>query len=320
MSQGYGGAPPPGGPPGGWGGGGWQPQQPGAAPQPPAGGYGAPPGQAYGAPPAANYGAPPPGGGGGGYSPAGGGGRVVFTGDGGKLLVNFLMYAFAPIFVGLIALFGSQLMGGLIGSATSRSRGAGAAIGGGLAMVMLLVGLLLYMAGYLAAIFLFPYKLNEFQTNNTTIDGKPLNYTATLGEHIKFTLLNTILTQCTFGIYLPWALVAQRKFWCEKTTVGGESNKLSFDGDGGQFFGIFLLNYVLIMCTGGIYFPWAVNNFFEYFWTNTKIDGRPFGFHKDPGSLFGTYLLNLLLTYCTMGIYTPWMICNIKKWESEHVT
>jgi uncharacterized membrane protein YjgN (DUF898 family) len=77
---------------------------------------------------------------------------------------------------------------------------------------------------------------------------------------------------------------------------------------------------ILTYCTLGIYGAWLANDIFAFYWENTKLDGRGFGFKKDPGGFLGTYILTMLLSYCTGGIYLPWGICNLFKWEAERVS
>ena len=75
-----------------------------------------------------------------------------------------------------------------------------------------------------------------------------------------------------------------------------------------------------LACTCGIYGAWFANDIFAFYWENSKLDGRGFGFRKDPGGFLGTYILTVILNMCTFGIYFPWGICNILKWEAERVS
>ena len=110
------------------------------------------------------------------------------------------------------------------------------------------------------------------------------------------------------------------KFMYENTLVNGQPNRLTFTGDGGELLGKYILGIILMACTMYIYGAWFANDLFAFFWENTKLDGRAFGFRKDPGGFLGTYILTIILTMCTGGIYFPWGICNILKWEAERVT
>jgi hypothetical protein len=309
-----GGAPPPGGygppggapPPGGYG-------PPGGAPPP--GGYGPPPGGGgYGPPPGAGGYGPPPGAGGYGPPPGAGGpigARAQFTGDGGKLLVTYLLYGVAPMVVGGI-IFG--IFAG-IGAALENQRhptGVGA--------VFALIGSLLFAVVAVVGGLMVTSKIFEFRYANMVLDGQQCRYLGTPGGLLKAMIVPTILTSITGGIYAPWMICNLWTWLAENTEVNGQRGRLTFHGEGGTLLGKFIVGYILIYCTLGIYGPWFANDVFAFHWENTKLDGRSFGFRKDPGGFFGTYLLNMILIYCTSGIYTPWAVANITKWECERVS
>jgi hypothetical protein len=307
-----GGAPPGGfGPPGGAPPGGFGP--PGGAPP---GGYGPPPGGGgFGPPPGAGGYGPPPGAGGfpdpgGGFG--GGGQRVQFQGEGGKLLVTLLLWGFGPVIVGGII---SAIFSG-IGVAVDSDKYGNP---GGVAMVLSLLGALIMLAIVFVGSLLLQNKILEFRWENTVIDGQRCRYTGTAGSLFKAMFVPLLLTYLTFGIYGPWMVVKMWSWQFENIEVNGQRGRLTFHGDGGTLLGKWILGAILTYCTLGIYGAWFVNDILEFYWQNTKIDGRGFNFRKDPGGFLGTYILTMVLTYCTAGIYMPWGMCNIIKWESERV-
>ncbi len=122
------------------------------------------------------------------------------------------------------------------------------------------------------------------------------------------------------GIYGPWMWVKYWQYQYENTEVNGQKGRLTFNGDGGTLLGKYILGLILTYCTCGIYGAWFANDIYAFYWENTKLDGRGFGFRKDPGGFLGTYILTMLLSICTLYIYLPWGLCNIAKWESERVS
>lgn len=108
-----------------------------------------------------------------------------------------------------------------------------------------------------------------------------------------------------------------------------------FKGDAGDYFGIWMVNLLLSMCTLGIYSAWAKVRRKKYFYNNTFIDGVGFDYHADPvailkgrmiafvffmiyivvsgmNPLFGT-LMALLLTLCLPWIIVRGMLFNARN-------
>jgi uncharacterized membrane protein YjgN (DUF898 family) len=242
-----------------------------------------------------------------------GGQRVQFTGEGGKLLVTFLLWGVAPMVAGMVG-FG---IFSAIGQAVDSDKYGRP---GPIATVMMLVGMLIMYGVIFVGSLLLQNKMFEFRADNTVIDGQRCKYVGTAGGMLKAMFVPLLLTSLTGGIYAPWMICKLWSWIDENTEVNGQRGRLTFTGDGGTLLGKFILGYILTACTMGIYGPWFANDIFAFHWENTKIDNRGFTFRKDPGGFFGTYLLTMILIYCTGGIYAPWGVCNIWKWECERVS
>ena len=240
--------------------------------------------------------------------------RVQFTGDGGKLLVTFLMFGLAPIVGGLIG------YGAFMGIGTAIDGPHGKHGGGPIFMLMMALGMLVYLTAAFVGTLVFRHKLIGFHVDNTVIDGQRLHYTGTVMELLKAMFVPVLLTSLTFYIYTPWMLCRYWTYVYEHTEVNGQRGRLTFQGDGGTLLGKFIVGLILTYCTFGIYGAWFANDIFAFYWENSKIDGRGFAFRKDPGGFLGTYILTAILSYCTLFIYLPWGICNITRWEYERVT
>ena len=74
-------------------------------------------------------------------------------------------------------------------------------------------------------------------------------------QQIGWTLLGSLLTICTFGICLPWA-VCMLENWKVKHTVI-EGKRLCFDGSATQLFGNWIKWLLLTVITLGIYGLWV---------------------------------------------------------------
>lgn len=51
---------------------------------------------------------------------------------------------------------------------------------------------------------------------------------------------------------------------------------LKFNGNGGSYFGILIVNMLLCIVTLGFYYPWAKAKKLSYLYSNTELDGSPF--------------------------------------------
>jgi hypothetical protein len=244
--------------------------------------------------------------------------RAQFNGEGGKLLVTFLMWGVGPVFASGAAF--AMLSG--IGYAIDGPGGTGRHHHGPGALYFVLAGLgmLIYVAGAFLGGLVFANKFIGFRFDNLVLDGQRCEYKGTVGQFFMVHLINTLLIAVTFGIYTPWAMCRLFRFMYDNTLVNGQPARMTFTGDGAELLGRYIIGAILTSCTFGIYGAWFANDLFAFFWENTKLDGRGFGFRKDPGGFLGTYILTLILTMCTFGIYYPWGICNIIKWEAERVS
>lgn len=71
--------------------------------------------------------------------------------------------------------------------------------------------------------------------------------------------------------------------------------EIRFTGSGSEYFRIWSVNLLLILCTLGLYLPFAKARRIRYFYANTLVDGQALGFHGDPRKMFRGFLLLVLL-------------------------
>ena len=100
-------------------------------------------------------------------------------------------------------------------------------------------------------------------------------------------------------------------------TSGARHYKLTFSGDAGEFFRIWIVNMFLSVVTFGIYFAWAKVRTRRYFYAHTGLAGHSFDYLAQPlailkgnlvvGAGFGAYLLlqqlQPELAYAALGLY-----------------
>jgi uncharacterized membrane protein YjgN (DUF898 family) len=71
--------------------------------------------------------------------------------------------------------------------------------------------------------------------------------------------------------------------------------EIRFTGSGSEYFRIWAVNLLLILCTLGLYLPFAKARRIRYFYANTLVDGQALSFHGDPWKMFRGFLLLVLL-------------------------
>jgi uncharacterized membrane protein YjgN (DUF898 family) len=83
--------------------------------------------------------------------------------------------------------------------------------------------------------------------------------------------------------------------------------QLTFEGNGSEYFKIWIVNILLISITLGLYYPWAKVRNHRYFYGNSTLEGRNFDFHATGKQLFLGYLIamGLFLVYVMVGQLLP---------------
>ena len=71
-------------------------------------------------------------------------------------------------------------------------------------------------------------------------------------------------------------------------------SKISFNGDGKEFFGIWIVNTLLSIVTLGIYSPWAKVQNTKYLYNNLSIDDHYFDYHAQPIQILKGRLIAIL--------------------------
>ena len=112
---------------------------------------------------------------------------------------------------------------------------------------------------------------------------------------------------------------------------------LKFEGNGSEFFKIWIVNILLTVLTLGIYYPWAKVRTKRYFYANTSLYNRYFEYHATGRQLFvgfliafGFLLLYILLekinpilalfSLAILFLMTPWIIYRSLKFNLRMVS
>jgi len=85
-----------------------------------------------------------------------------------------------------------------------------------------------------------------------------------------------------------------------KPTRSINDSNLTFSGAGKEFFGIWIVNFLLTICTFGIYSAWAKVRTMNYFYGNTKLGGSSFSYTASPLSI----LKGRIIAFAVLIAYT----------------
>ena len=110
--------------------------------------------------------------------------------------------------------------------------------------------------------------------------------------------------------------------------------RFEFHGDAKEWFGIWIVNLLLSICTLGVYSAWAKVRRNKYFYNNTLVDGRSFDYHATGPQILkgrlvvvGVVVLSALLVsqYPPLGLAFflvitaafPWLITKSIKFKAR---
>ncbi|EJJ0660027.1 YjgN family protein [Cronobacter sakazakii] len=80
-----------------------------------------------------------------------------------------------------------------------------------------------------------------------------------------------------------------------KFLAGNKTHAFSFQGSGGGYFPVWLVNILLTVFTAGLFLPWAMVRARRYFYENTELAGARFSYHATGGAIFVGWICLALL-------------------------
>ena len=88
-------------------------------------------------------------------------------------------------------------------------------------------------------------------------------------------IIGTILMVITLGIYTPWYVTSLIRYVCDNVVGEGSQGvsnvTVSFNGSGAELLGRYIIWWVLIIITLGLYTPWMMNGFYRYIVENITV-------------------------------------------------
>ncbi len=167
-----------------------------------------------------------------------------------------------------------------------------------------------------------------------------LSFKGSGGALFGLTIVNTILTIITLGLYYPWAKVKYLQYYYQNMYLSGDH--FSFHGTGIQMFKGFIKAFVFIAALIIIYAifiaikipfvgiliyilgflvlaPIAMHGTYRYRLAKTSWRSIHFGYRGNLTDLIMLYLKGLGLTIITFTIYSFWFEINLKKYVYKHI-
>lgn len=90
-----------------------------------------------------------------------------------------------------------------------------------------------------------------------------------------------------------------------------------FNGGLGSLIGLNIVNFLLLLFTLGLAYPWVICRSYRWEIEHKIIDGKKLAFDGTGGGLFGQWIKWMLLTLVTIGIYSLWIPIKKLKWITE---
>lgn len=132
---------------------------------------------------------------------------------------------------------------------------------------------------------------------------------------------NTTMYLLVFGVFfisllfiIPLAIHGALRYRLSRTSWRGIH--MGYRGDRGQLIMDFIMGYVLVVITLGIYNSWFINKLRTYIIGNMRFGNLKFGYDGNGFDLFLINLKGMVLSFITLGIYWFWYQ---KEWINYYV-
>jgi uncharacterized membrane protein YjgN (DUF898 family) len=124
-------------------------------------------------------------------------------------------------------------------------------------------------------------------------------------NHLLHSILGTILSILTLGIYYPFMACKLEKIRWNKTQYG--TSPFTYFAEGGEYAKLWFKGVILTLLTAGLYYPWFAISMHKY-----KIDSLEFGTatfisKATGGEYFWVLFKSALLMIVTLGLAAPFV-------------
>lgn len=143
-------------------------------------------------------------------------------------------------------------------------------------IIMYLKGLFLTIITLYIYLAWFVCDLRRYIIGNIRFGSISFRYEGKGGDMLVMNLKGFFLSLLTLGIYSFWWFRDMMKFYIDNIKIikNEQAYNIQFKGTPGDIFILFLLNYLLIIFTLGIAFPWIMVRNIKFIYENSMIDGE----------------------------------------------
>jgi uncharacterized membrane protein YjgN (DUF898 family) len=126
-----------------------------------------------------------------------------------------------------------------------------------------------------------------------------------LGEEFAPTLVTYALLLCMFALR-PLILVGAQRFNLARTSWN--NLRLHFTGRVADAYKLYARDFLLVVCTLGLYWTWHVCRVHAFKLRHTRLGETRFSFQGGGRDLFPIQVFGGILCYVSLGLFVPWFI------------
>lgn len=163
------------------------------------------------------------------------------------------------------------------------------------------------------------YGAYSYLVNNTTY--RSVNFRMNKGgakDHLISSILGTILTVLTFGIYYPFMTCKLEKIRWTRTQYG--SIPLRYFAENWDYAKLWYKGFLLTLFTAGIYYPWFIVSMHKYKLDSLEFEHATFNSKAKGGEYLWVLLKSTLLMIVTLGLAAPFVFNLNLAYFLDHST
>ncbi len=119
--------------------------------------------------------------------------------------------------------------------------------------------------------------LRKYLMNNVRFGNLKFNYNGDGGDFFVLNLKGYFLTIFTIGIYMFWWQASLLKYYIDNLSINDENgNKITMKSmvTGGDFFGLIIVNLLIIVFTFGLGYAWVVTRTLKFIFAKCELSGN----------------------------------------------
>lgn len=150
------------------------------------------------------------------------------------------------------------------------------------------------------------YGAYSYLVNNSSY--RSVNFRMNKGgakDHLLHSILGTILSILTLGIYYPFMACKLEKIRWNKTQYG--TSPFTYFAEGGDYAKLWFKGVILTLLTAGLYYPWFAISMHKYKIDSLEFGNATFTSKATGGEYFWVLFKSALLMIVTLGLAAPFV-------------